>query len=122
MRSWFEAVSSGFSTADASALRALSTPDCTTCNNYAKAIDDLASKRHIVRGGELEIIFAETADFPGGSAIVDVAYRQKAGQVVDSAGKVVEAYPGKDRVFAQARVDHDGVRWAFRAMRLVTPG
>jgi hypothetical protein len=74
-RYYLELVNRAFASIDATAVRSVSDPDCGTCSDLIRAIEESPTAGERFEGGDYEVIFAESPPVENGDVIVDVRYR-----------------------------------------------
>ena len=99
VRYFFDQMNVAFRTSNASLIDALSTPACTTCNNYEKALEAAKQKGHFLSGPSFAItaVAASPPDARGSTA--DVIGKIPARDSVDAAGKVLAHLGAQPRFY-----------------------
>jgi hypothetical protein len=105
---YYAQVQRAFATGDASTLRAISLPECQSCQNVIASVTDIAAGGGRVDGYRITVTAAVAPATTGVSARVDVIRNSTANTEYDKAGKVVSREPGHKGIEEQmnlVRVD-----------------
>jgi hypothetical protein len=94
VRHWFDLVNYAYATGDTAPAQALSDPDCETCINLIKTIEDQYRDGGRIEGGQLSVLSADAPTPQAGEvALVTTRVAQAALRGISSAGDVVVAEP-----------------------------
>lgn len=120
-RFYLELVNRAFKARDASAVRAVSHPECDACNNLISAIERPEPPGQSSEGGDYQVLLAATPGGQGEDVIVDLRYALAEGVVTDSSGAVIKRIPPNPGVDAQMRLIRGATGWTVRGFRNVVP-
>jgi hypothetical protein len=118
-RYYLSLVNQAFEIGDATAVRAVSHPDCDACNNLIAAIERPQPQGQTSEGGDYEVLFAATPGDQGEDVVVDVRYALAEGIVRDRGGAVIKRVPANPGVDAQMRLIRGQAGWLVRGFRNV---
>jgi hypothetical protein len=113
VRFYFGEVNRAFATGDPSLIRALRSPACESCENYAKSLSD---GNHIAGDTFTQIDVAAPPLQPS-ETIVEVTGRVPARDVVDATGRVVKHLPATGPFHLQVNVLRQAGSWLVRGIR-----
>jgi hypothetical protein len=98
--------------ADSSSVAALSDDSCLGCDVFVETADELAAKQHHAEKPSLTIKLVSYRSGGLDAPVVDVACREEAIRIVDSAGGTVETYKPGVITFKT------GLRWTMSGWRV----
>jgi hypothetical protein len=93
-RDWFHALDVALAEAAPEPLRRFYLPQCALCEENYNAIKKLEMEGQRIAGGGQEIQETVLAGVEGNGFLVRVVAQARPSQLVDSAGEVLETYPG----------------------------
>ena len=118
-RFFFDTLNEAYRTRDATALQAISHPDCKSCAVFVAQVKELRAKDQTLENGDYDVVDAATSEVVEREAIVDMLLSRPVSRLRDRRGAVVEAEGEPlDMRTAQMLVSHDNGRWAARGLRL----
>lgn len=115
-RYYMDLLTRGFDASDASAIRAVSASDCTSCNNYIGAIEEPPTPGERVVGGAFRVEFAEAAPTQTENALVDLRYTVAEIRVLNDAGQVLRTTPPEPAIDAQMLLSRRDGGWIVRQL------
>jgi len=115
-RFYLQVLSEAFNSGDVTQLKALSHPQCGTCNNFIQATMDEEAAGQRFEGGRYSVVSAEATSTVPGDALVDVFYQRAASSSTNRAGRVERA-PAEHRQLLQMRTLRNGSGWVARGIR-----
>jgi hypothetical protein len=119
-RFWFATLNAAARTGDTAELRAISAPDCQTCDAFAKSIEDLYGPGGRIEGGVFTVVAAEAPALEPGatSARVTVIYDVSPTKQVGANGEELRSTPALKGVDGDMELRRVAGEW--RASTLMT--
>ena len=120
-RFYFGRVNEAYRARDARPIRALSAPQCKSCELIAADVDRLLAGAISVGGSRYELSDVATAPaLSDGSYIVDFRYSADAYVEQSEDGRIIRELPGRKSVSAQARLVRQDNAWRVSGLRDVS--
>lgn len=116
---YLDLVGRSFESADATALRALTSDACGGCQALIDDIEALRSQKRRRQGGGYEVSAAVSPALETEVAIVDIRYSRSAANIVDTMGAVVASAPPVAAQDAQLQVEFGIAGWTATGYRIV---
>lgn len=114
VRFYFDQLNAAFATSNAELIRGLSSPECETCENYARSLGK--DGNHIVGVTFANVEVAAPPLQPSGT-IVEVTGLVPPRKVVNASGQVVKSLPSGGTFHFQINVLRTATGWAVRGIR-----
>jgi hypothetical protein len=114
VRYFFEQLNASFETQNPELIRRLSSPDCATCENYARSLG--MDGNHIL-GDTFTNLEVAAPPVQSAGTIVEVVGSIAARQLADANGRVVKRLPSGGRFHFQVNVLRTGSAWSVRGIR-----
>lgn len=118
-RYWIATLESALATGDASQLRSLSGPTCSSCTNLIGAAEDVKAQGQSIEGAGFAVDFAEAPPLEEGEVVVELRYRRASGKLLNSQGEVVSQIAPEGPINAQMRLSRQGSSWIVTGFRQV---
>jgi hypothetical protein len=121
VRFFFEQLNIAFSSSDASIIRAFSNSECTTCDNYAKALAAARKNGHFLKGQSFAVSNVAAAPLQPRGTLVEVFGAVPPRTQVDANGRTVSALAADGPFHFTVAVKLTGAGWVVSGIKLGSP-
>ena len=118
-RFFYDEVNRAYAIADAGPIRALSDSECSTCSNFAGAVQSLADKQQHLQGLAVRVLTAEAPPEQDGLVAVSVTADAPPRQVLAADGSVVDRGVAEPPYRLTVFVKRSADGWRIRAVQRV---
>lgn len=108
---WIDVFNASMSSGNTEELRAISSGDCDSCNNFARLTDSIYAAGGSVRGGAWTVTSTSEPQASDGTTLLSIDITQDPQTIVEAARKKAKRYPGgKVDYLASIQWSNDGWR------------
>lgn len=111
-RTWVETLNEAYGTLDTTALRAMSAPECVTCQAYINSLNEAKAAGRQWRGGKRTVRGVEVAPLQDQATQVLITYNSTDFYVLEPTGQRVSAQPGRSNAVIQVGIKRADASWA----------